>query len=126
MTWHARSGPDVAQPPRLSDAQDAKRGSPPTAGIRRPDALREHPAYNGDGQAPALGGRSEEPVTTPGQTRARDKEVRTGSNASSGRVWRGAALSIMVIATATLAVGAGTLARLTDPDDFHSYGDALW
>jgi voltage-gated potassium channel len=29
-------------------------------------------------------------------------------------------------ATALLAVGAGFIARLTDPDDFHTYGDAMW
>jgi voltage-gated potassium channel len=28
--------------------------------------------------------------------------------------------------TALLAVGAGALARVTQPDDFHSFGDGVW
>ena len=36
------------------------------------------------------------------------------------------AFPFLVLATASLTVGAGLVARLTDPRDFHSLGDALW
>jgi voltage-gated potassium channel len=36
------------------------------------------------------------------------------------------AFPYLVIATATIAIGAGVLARLTDEKDFESYGDAIW
>src|SRR5262245_57252415 len=41
-------------------------------------------------------------------------------------VARRGAFPFLVVATIILALGAAILARLVDPDDFHSYGDALW
>jgi voltage-gated potassium channel len=39
---------------------------------------------------------------------------------------RGTVFRYLVGATVIVSVGAGTLVRLVDPKDFHSWGDGLW
>jgi voltage-gated potassium channel len=67
-------------------------------------------------------------VTTPGPKHvSRDKKASDNFERFIRRgVAKRGAFPYLIIATGTLAVGAGLLARLTDPDDFQSYGDALW
>jgi voltage-gated potassium channel len=67
-------------------------------------------------------------VTTPAPKHVpRDKQASDRFEAFIRRgVGKRGAFPYLVLATFTLAVGAGSLARLTDPDDFHSYGDAVW
>src|SRR5262245_18133763 len=48
-----------------------------------------------------------------------ENRVRTG-------VAKRGACPFLVATTALLTVASGLLARLTDPRDFHSLGDALW
>ena len=94
-----------------------------------PDAHVKHPPTMArTGGRRAARRRLEEPVTTPGPQRVRrDKEVSDRFERFIRRgVGKRGAFPYLVLATGTLAVGAGVLARLTDKDDFHSYGDAIW
>jgi voltage-gated potassium channel len=66
------------------------------------------------------------PERSPQRVR-RDKEVSDRFERFIRRgVARRGAFPYLVIATATITLSAGALARLTDRTDFQSYGDAIW